>query len=173
MGSKQTTFTLRTHTPCDIPWITARHGALYAEEHNWGQGFSTLVDQIAADFQAHHDPATERCWIAEDDDSSDEHESRNLGCIMLVRERDQPSSAKLRLLLVEPRARGRGVGKALVRACVDFAREAGYARIVLWTQRVLESARRLYAAEGFSLVREEEHEGFGEKVVGEEWVLAL
>lgn len=172
MESKPPTFTIRTHTPSDIAWITARHGALYAEEYNWGEGFSSLVNQIATDFQAHHDPATERCWIAEDD-NSDGHECRNLGCIMLVRERGQPSSAKLRLLLVEPRARDRGVGKALVRVCVDFARTAGYARVMLWTQRVLESARRLYAAEGFSLVREEEHEGFGEKVVGEEWVLVL
>ncbi|KAF9887689.1 hypothetical protein FE257_009642 [Aspergillus nanangensis] len=172
--------TLRTHTPEDLPWIVSRHGALYTAEYSWGPRFEALVEQIATDFNTSHDPATERCWIAQDDTvpksnspSSAADVDASLGCIMLVRDPEAPKTAKLRLLLVEPRARGRGVGRALIQECIRFAREKGYERLVLWTQSILVGARRLYAAEGFKLVKEEVHEGFGVRLIGEFWELVL
>ncbi|EAW11651.1 GNAT family N-acetyltransferase [Aspergillus clavatus NRRL 1] len=160
--------TIRTHKPSDIDWIISRHAALYATEYNFNDKFTTLVSQIARSFHQTHHPALERCWIAEHTASTGD--PTPVGCIMLVKDSTEgPDTAKLRLLLVEPSARGMGVGRSLIRTCVEFARQAGYQRIVLWTQRVLDSARRLYAAEGFRLSREEEHEGFGTVLVGEIW----
>ncbi|GES61719.1 GABA permease [Aspergillus terreus] len=171
---------LREHQPHDLDWIVARHGALYEKEYGFGPRFEALVAQITADFQKNYDHACERCWIAEEpvppqtvetDQTDTDPNASSLGSIMLVRDPDASKTAKLRLLLVEPRARGRGVGRSLIQQCVRFARETGYERVVLWTQSVLESARRLYRAEGFQLLKQEEHEGFGVKITGEFWEL--
>ncbi|KAJ5371271.1 acyl-CoA N-acyltransferase [Penicillium cataractarum] len=159
-------FVLRTHRPGDIGWIIHRHGILYSQEYGWDERFEALVATIAADFINQYDPESERCWIAEKDGNP-------LGCIMLVKDRSSQNTAKLRLLLVEPSARGLGVARALVRQCRTFAKEVGYERIVLWTNQVLTSARRLYASEGYRCVQEEEHESFGFKLVGESWELSL
>ncbi|KAJ5227415.1 GNAT family N-acetyltransferase [Penicillium citrinum] len=164
MGSTtEAPFTIRTHRPGDIGWITHRHGVLYHEEHNWNEQFESMVAKISAEFIENLDPARERCWIAE-------REGKFLGCIMLVKDRSSDNNAaKLRLLLVEPSARGLGVGSKLVRLCTEFAREVGYSRIGLWTQTILTSARRLYANEGYKIIKTEEHSIWGPKMVGELW----
>ncbi|KAJ5626193.1 acyl-CoA N-acyltransferase [Penicillium lagena] len=171
MGSAENTtsgpFTIRTNRPGDIGMITHRHGVLYNEEFGWGERFEALVARISADFIDQFDPKLDRCWIAERD-------GKFLGCIMLVKDRtSEQIVAKLRLLLVEPCARGLGVGRSLVRQCTEFARDAEYSRIVLWTQSMLTSARRLYANEGYKRVASKEHESFGVKLVGELWELEL
>ncbi|KAJ7871006.1 acetyltransferase [Mycena leptocephala] len=148
--------TLRTHVPGDIGKIISRHGALYAEEFGWDITFESLVARIGADFIDNYDPA----WSS----------GGFLGCVVLVKDKEV-DAAKLRLLLVEPYARGMGVGKKLVGQCVDFAREAGYQRVVLWTPSMLVSARGIYKAAGFELVKAEEHDSFGVKLVGEFWEL--
>ncbi|KAJ5440293.1 Acyl-CoA N-acyltransferase [Penicillium cf. griseofulvum] len=127
-----------------------------------------LVSKIGAEFLDNYDASTDRCWIAERNDEF-------LGCILLIRDTDPDAvnTAKLRLLLVEPSARGLGLGRALIEQCTRFARETGYSRIRLWTQNVLVSARRLYSKEGYRLISSEEHEAFGEKLVGECWELDL
>ncbi|KAF7160542.1 hypothetical protein CNMCM6106_007997 [Aspergillus hiratsukae] len=162
--------TIRTHQPADIDWIISRHGTLYADEYNFNNKFLTLVTKIASDFQQNHDPTSERCWIAE---RTGKTINEPVGCMMLVKDIDSPDTARLRLLLVEPSARGMGVGRSLIKQCIGFAREVGYKRVVLWTQSILGSARRLYKAEGFQLVKQEEHEGFGTTLVGELWELQL
>lgn len=159
-------FTIRTHQPGDIGWITHRHGVLYSQEHNWDERFESIVARITADFIDNYDPSCEKCWIAERD-------GQFFGCIMLVKDRSQEGVAKIRLLLVEPSARGLGLGQTLVQRCIDFARGVGYARIVLWTQSILTPARRLYQREGFVLVQSEEHEMFGVRLTGEMWALDL
>ncbi|KAL4894400.1 acyl-CoA N-acyltransferase [Aspergillus ambiguus] len=170
---------LREHQPHDLDWIISRHGTLYENEYGWGSQFEALVAQITAGFNKNYDHASERCWIAEEsppsltDRPNADPNAYSLGSIMLVRDPESPKTAKLRLLLVEPRARGRGVGRALIQQCIRFAREARYERVVLWTQSVLVSARRLYRAEGFQLLKQEEHEGFGVKITGEFWELIL
>ena len=155
--------TLRDLLPGDLGWIVGRHGALYAEQFWWDMSFEALVARIVADFAADHDPVHERAWIAEVD-------GVRAGCVLCVRaESGDPETAQLRLLLVEPFARGLGVGSALVRACVDFARVAGYRKIVLWTNDVLTAARRIYEREGFTLISEEPHASFGHELVGQYW----
>ncbi|KAJ6133976.1 acetyltransferase [Penicillium sp. IBT 18751x] len=169
MGDTELTsrsFTMRTHRPGDIGFITHRHGILYHEEFGWDEHFEALVARIAADFIDQLDPALERCWIAE-------REGQFLGCIMLVKDRPQEKTAKLRLLLVEPSARGLGVGRGLVRQCTEFAKEVGYEKIVLWTQSTLVTARRIYKNEGYQLTKTEEHSTFGVKLTGELWELKL
>lgn len=159
-------FVLRPHRPGDIGYITHRHGVLYHEEFGWGERFEALVARISADFIDQLDPTSERCWIAERD-------GKFLGCIMLVKDRTQQNTAKLRLLLVEPSARGLGVGRGLVRQCTEFAREVGYEKIVLWTQSTLVTARRIYKNEGYRHVHSEEHDSFGVKLMGELWEMKL
>jgi DNA-binding MarR family transcriptional regulator/N-acetylglutamate synthase-like GNAT family acetyltransferase len=157
-------FVVRTHGPGDIGWVVARHGELYAQEQGWDSSFEGLVAEIAGRFLTDFDPKWERCWIAQDED-------QRLGCVFLVRQTARV--AKLRLLLVEPAARGMGVGATLVKECVAFARECGYGKVVLWTQSHLGSAHRIYAGEGFRLVREEKHKSWGKEMVGQYWELGL
>ena len=157
-------YVLRPHRPGDMGWIVHRHGALYAEEFGWDDSFEALVAEIAAKFIEKYDAKRERCWLAE-------REGEILGSVLLVKH--SPAIAKLRLLLVEPKARGFGVGAHLVDECIRFARLAGYRKVVLWTQSILVSARRIYAHAGFRRVREEPHRSFGHDLVGEHWELKL
>ena len=157
-------YILRSHQPGDIGWIIHRHGVLYAEEYGLDKTFEALVAKIAAAFIENFDHRRERCWIAERDGES-------VGSVLLVK--DNKETAKLRLLYVEPRARGLGIGTRLVSECVGFARRTGYRKITLWTNDVLISARRIYEAAGFHLVREEPHHSFSRDLVGQYWELPL
>jgi GNAT superfamily N-acetyltransferase len=150
--------------PGDLGWVVQRHGEVYAAEFGWDASFEALVARIAADYAAEHDPAREAAWIAEVD-------GRRAGCVFCVAQDE--TTAKLRILLVDPAARGLGVGGALVRTCVDFAADAGYRRLALWTNDVLVAARRIYAGQGFALVDSEPHHSFGVDLVGETWVKDL
>lgn len=164
---------LRDLRPGDLGWVVARNGALYAEEYGWDQTYEALVASIVADFGAHHDPARERGWVAELDGVP-------VGAVFCVSADStapgpaaEGGTAKLRLLLVEPSARGHGVGTALVDACLEFARRVGYRRMVLWTNDVLTAARRIYQRAGFELVAKETHTSFGKDLVGETWARDL
>ena len=155
---------LRPHRPGDLGWVVHRHGVLYAQEHGYDERFEGVVAELAARFLAHHDPKRERCWIAEQD-------GEFAGCVMLVKK--SPTVGKLRVLLVEPRARGAGLGMRLIRACVRFARRAGYKKITLWTHRSLTVARRLYERAGFRVVSAHPIRSFGRDLVDEIWELPL
>jgi DNA-binding MarR family transcriptional regulator/GNAT superfamily N-acetyltransferase len=157
-------YLLRPHRPGDMGWVVQSHGALYAEEYHWDQRFEALVADIVAKFIRRYDAARERCWIAERD-------GEPVGSIFLVRQ--SAAVAKLRLLLVDPRARGLGIGAGLVAECVRFAKLAGYRKLTLWTQSILTAARQIYQASGFRRVREEPHHSFGHDLVGEYWELKL
>ena len=162
--TRPTPYVLRPPQPGDIGWVVHRHGALYAQEYGYDERFEALVAEIAARFVQNFDPKRERCWIAERD-------GEIVGSVFLVRK--TKATAKLRLLLVEPQARGLGIGKRLIDECVRFARRAGYRKLMLWTQSDLSAARHLYAIAGFRKVGEERHESFGKKLVAETWELVL
>jgi len=155
---------LRRPRPGDMGWVIQRHGALYAREYGWGEQFEALVADIVAKFIRHYDRKRERCWIAELD-------GENVGSVFCVRKSE--AVARLRLLLVEPRARGLGIGKRLVEECVHFARKVGYRKLTLWTNDVLHAARRIYEQTGFRLVHQEQHHSFGHDLVGQTWDLDL
>jgi len=157
-------YVLRPHEPGDIGWIIHRHGVLYAEEYGLDMRFEALVARIAADFIDNFDARRERCWIAERD-------GEIAGSVLLVK--DSEEIAKLRLLYVEPKARGLGIGCRLVQGCLGFARRTGYRKITLWTKDVLVSAGRIYEAAGFRLVREEPHHSFGRDMVEHYWEMQL
>ncbi|MGH7057689.1 MAG: bifunctional helix-turn-helix transcriptional regulator/GNAT family N-acetyltransferase [Stellaceae bacterium] len=157
-------FLLRPHQPGDIGWVIERHGALYAREYGWDESFEALVAEIAGHFLRRFDPKRERCWIAEKD-------GENVGSVFLIAETEE--AAKLRLLLVEPKARGLGIGSRLVAECIRFARERQFRRITLWTNSVLLVARRIYQAQGFRLIATEPHHSFGHDLIGENWALDL
>ena len=169
--------TLRHHQPGDIGWVISRHGALYADEFGWTMAFEALVAHIAANFIEQFEPAQETCWIAER--PSPNGSTEPLGCVFLVQARADdsgevdPGIAQLRLLLIEPAARGLGLGHRLVAECERFARAAGYRRIRLWTQSMLLPARVIYQRAGYRLVASEPHHSFGQDLVGEHWEKSL
>lgn len=158
-------YIIRPPRPGDIGWVVSRHGALYAEEYGWDETFEGFVAEIAGAFVKEHDARRERCWIAE-------RAGAVVGAVFLVRGPDK-ETAKLRMLYVEPDARGLGIGRRLVEECRVFARSAGYAHILLWTNSILTSARRIYEAAGYRLVKSEPHHSFGHDLVGETWELDL
>ncbi len=157
-------FVLRPHEPGDMGWVTHRHGVLYAQEYGWDEHFEALVAQIVADFINHYNPVRERCWIAEMD-------GEIIGSVFVVQSSE--TVAKLRLLLVEPKARGLGLGTRLVEECIRFARRRGYQKLMLWTNSILLEARHIYEKTRFHLVAEEAHHSFGHDLVGETWELVL
>ena len=164
-ASSSQPYLLRTHQPGDLGWIVQRHGALYSQEYGYDERFEALVAGIIAEFVKSFDPARERCWVAEKD-------GENVGSVMLVQK--SKTIAKLRLLLVEPSARGMGIGRRLIEECIRFARQARYKKIRLWTQNELESARYLYEQAGFHLVSKQPHNSWSRNnLIAETWELKL
>jgi len=157
-------YILRAPVPGDFGWIVKRHAELYAQEYRWTAPFEGVCAQIVADFVNRNDPKRERCWIAE-------MGGENVGCIFLVK--DSATVARIRLLLVDPKARGLGLGARLADECIRFARAAGYKKITLWTHSVLTAARHIYQKAGFTLTRTERHKSWGRPVVSEFWDLEL
>jgi DNA-binding MarR family transcriptional regulator/GNAT superfamily N-acetyltransferase len=157
-------YILRQPHAGDLGWVVQSNGALYAREYGWDETYEALVAQIVADFVKNYDPTKERCWIAEKD-------GENIGSVFLVKKSKQV--AKLRLLIVDPKARGLGIGKRLVDECTRFAAQAGYKKITLWTNSVLLAARSIYQKAGYRLVKTEKHHSFGKELVGETWELEL
>lgn len=164
LPEQKVSYILRPPQPGDMGWVVERHGVLYTQEYGWDETFEGLVAEIVAHFIKYFDPKRERCWIAEKD-------GQRVGSVFLVKKDE--TTAKLRLMLVEPHARGLGIGARLTDECIRFARQAGYTKIVLWTNSVLTAARHMYAKAGFKLVKEEAHHSFGKDLVGEDWELVL
>ena len=160
----RTPYVLRQHQPGDMGWIVHRQAILYAEEYGWDGTYEALAAEIVAQFIRNYDPKRERCWIAEKDGA-------RAGAVFVAKGLNE--IAKLRLLHVEPEARGLGIGKRLVEECVRFARQAGYLKMTLWTQSILHAARHIYKQAGFQVVREEPHHSFGKDLTGETWELDL
>lgn len=159
-GPNEATFILRDPEPGDLGWIVYQHGRLYAKEYGWGWTFEALVAEIVGNFAKSYDPSCERCWVAE-------REGEVIGSVFIMRQDEE--TAKLRLLYVDPSARGLGLGRRLVEETMRFARDKGYKRMALWTNDVLVSARRIYEAAGFKLLEEEQHHSFGKDLVGQVW----
>jgi DNA-binding MarR family transcriptional regulator/N-acetylglutamate synthase-like GNAT family acetyltransferase len=157
-------YVLRPHQPGDIGWAVQKHGEFYAREYGFDESFEALAAEIGAKFLRDFDPKKERAWIAEKD-------GENVGCVFLVKQSDE--IAKLRMLLVDPKARGLGIGKRLVEECIRFARNKGYKKITLWTNDILLTACHIYKQCGFKLVAEERHHSFGHELVGQTWELDL
>lgn len=157
-------YCLRTLRTGDIGWIIHRQAVLYAQEYGWDETYEHLITDILANFVRDYVPEAERAWVAE-------AEHKVVGSVFLVRA--SPTLARLRLLYVEPEARGLGIGRHLVRECIDFARNRGYRKLSLWTNDVLSSARRIYETAGFELIKEEHHHSFGKDLVGQTWELPL
>ncbi|MBA3693438.1 MAG: MarR family transcriptional regulator [Acidobacteria bacterium] len=157
-------YVLRPPQAGDMGWVVQSNGILYAQEYGWDENYEALVAQIVADFVKNYDSKKERCWIAEKD-------GENIGSVFLVKESER--AAKLRLLIVDPKARGLGIGKRLVDECTRFARQVGYKKITLWTNSVLLAARSIYQKAGYELVKSETHHSFGRDLVGETWELKL
>lgn len=157
-------YLLRPHQPGDMGWVVHRHAVLYTQEYGWNEQFEALVAEIVAKFIQHFDPKWERCWLAEMNGAI-------VGSVFLVKQSEEV--AKLRLLYVEPEARGLGIGKRLVEECIRFARRTGYRKITLWTNSILTAARAIYINAGFQLVHSEPHHSFGHDLVGETWELTL
>jgi DNA-binding MarR family transcriptional regulator/GNAT superfamily N-acetyltransferase len=164
-ATSQAPVVLRRHRAGDMGWIVERHGVTYAREYGWNGRIEAETARICADFLDRYDPEVERCWIVE-------RGGERIGCAFLVKDED-PGVGRLRLLMLEPAARGLGLGKRLVAECVDFARAAGYREIVLWTHAVLVAARGIYAAQGFELERTWTHDDFGHAEVSETWRLKV
>jgi len=159
-------FVLRPHRIGDMGWVIHRESLGYAEEYGWDQSFEVLVLRITGAFLTNFDATCERCWIAEVDGQS-------VGHIFLVKHPEQPGTAKLRLFFVDRSARGLGLGDALIKECISFARGVGYRKINLWTQSILAAAHHLYKKAGFVLIKEEPHHSFGKDLIGQEWELIL
>jgi DNA-binding MarR family transcriptional regulator/predicted GNAT family acetyltransferase len=159
-----TPYILRAHRPGDMGWITYRQAVLYQEEYGWNEEYEALVSEILAKFIRNFDPKWEHCWIAEKD-------GEVVGSVFAVKK--DATVAQLRLLYVDPRVRGLGIGKRLVDECIRFSRQKKYRTLTLWTNSVLKSARRIYEASGFQLVKEEPHHSFGKDLVGQVWELSL
>jgi GNAT superfamily N-acetyltransferase len=157
-------YVIRQLLPGDLGWVVHRHGVVYSEEYGWDQTFEALVARIVADYVDNHDPKRENAWIAEVD-------GEPVGCVLCVRRDDE--TAQLRILLVDPKGRGLGIGSRLVTECIRFARRVGYRKMMLWTNDVLIAARRIYEAAGFELVSEGPHHSFGHDLVEQVWELDL
>jgi DNA-binding MarR family transcriptional regulator/GNAT superfamily N-acetyltransferase len=163
-GGRPKPYLVRPLQPGDLGWVVQRHGAVYAEEYGWDESFEALVAHIVADYVDHRDSSKDDAWIAELD-------GEPVGCVFCIHDDDQ--TAQLRLLLVEAKARGYGIGARLVDECIRFAADAGYTEMKLWTNDILMSARRIYEAAGFKLVDEERHHSYGHDLVGQTWWLKL